>query len=63
MLGLRVLAPPIELPRAAYWQIWHERTHGDASQKWLRALVAKVGASHAEQPAPRAGARQARARS
>lgn len=63
MLGLRLLAPPIELPRAIYWQVWHERTHHDAGQKWLRGLLAKVCAPHRRQPAARKPGRQPRPRS
>lgn len=62
VLGLRILEPPIELPRASYWQLWHERTHADPGHKWLRGLVAEA-ASHGRQGAPRAGVRQSRQRS
>jgi len=41
ILPLRVLAPPLDLSRAAYAQIWHERSHEDAGHKWLRSLVAE----------------------
>lgn len=59
VLGLRILAPPIELPRATYWQMWHERTQDDAAHKWLRGLVAEA-ASHGSQRAPRGAGRQSR---
>jgi DNA-binding transcriptional LysR family regulator len=43
LLPLRLVTPPIELPRATYWQLWHHRSHDDAGHKWLRNLVADVG--------------------
>jgi DNA-binding transcriptional LysR family regulator len=65
MLGLKTLTPPIELPRATYWQIWHERTHEDAAHKWLRAAIAEVCESHEHerQPAAATASRQRRKRS
>jgi DNA-binding transcriptional LysR family regulator len=44
-LRLRVLTPPIELPRARWWQIWHERRRHDPAHAWLRALVAAVAST------------------
>jgi DNA-binding transcriptional LysR family regulator len=40
--GLSVIAPPLELPAATCWQLWHERTHHDAANGWLRAQVVAV---------------------
>ena len=44
LLPLRLVAPPFEVPRACYWQVWHQRSHDDAAHKWLRTKVAEVGA-------------------
>lgn len=38
--GLRVLAPPIELPRYGIAQVWHPRLHGDPAHAWFRQQVA-----------------------
>lgn len=38
-LGLRVLAPPIELPALAVRQIWHRRFTDDPGHRLLRELV------------------------
>jgi DNA-binding transcriptional LysR family regulator len=43
-LPLRIVAPPLELPMATYWQIWHQRCHGDGGHTWLRNVIAKVSA-------------------
>jgi DNA-binding transcriptional LysR family regulator len=47
LLPLRLVAPPIELPRATYSQLWHQRSHDDAGHKWLRTLVAGIRADSA----------------
>jgi DNA-binding transcriptional LysR family regulator len=44
LLPLRIVTPPIDLPRATYSQLWHERSNEDAGHRWLRALVAEVAA-------------------
>ena len=63
VLALRVMDPPVELPRAVYWQLWHERTHDDAAHKWLRGVLAEVSASHAREPVSRRTRTQRRDRS
>jgi DNA-binding transcriptional LysR family regulator len=40
--GLRILAPPIELPRFTVETIWHERHHADPAHTWFRHVVAEV---------------------
>lgn len=40
MLGLRQLAPPIELEGFTMSMVWHERQHADASHAWMRAAIA-----------------------
>jgi DNA-binding transcriptional LysR family regulator len=37
---LRLLAPPLALPRFEVRQYWHERQHADPASRWFRALVA-----------------------
>jgi len=38
-MRLRVLGPPIDLPRFEVRQYWHERFHHDAANRWFRELV------------------------
>ena len=42
LLPVRILACPVQFPRMRYFQLWHERTHGSASAKWLRERVKAV---------------------
>jgi len=37
--GLAVLEPPLEIPGFDKIAAWHERTHRDAGQQWVRALL------------------------
>jgi DNA-binding transcriptional LysR family regulator len=39
---LRLLRPPIELPRFDYCMFWHPRLDHDPAQRWLRTFVASV---------------------
>ncbi|HEY0708104.1 MAG TPA: LysR substrate-binding domain-containing protein, partial [Polyangia bacterium] len=41
-LGLRVLTPPLPLPRGNVTQVWHERTHHSPAHQYLRRLIAEV---------------------
>jgi DNA-binding transcriptional LysR family regulator len=41
-LGLRVLAPPLPLPRGRIGQVWHEQMENDPGQRWFRSLVKSV---------------------
>ena len=36
---LQILEPPLRLPRVRYAAYWHERSHKDAGQRWLRAVL------------------------
>jgi DNA-binding transcriptional LysR family regulator len=38
-LGLALHPPPVELERFEIFQLWHERSDGDAGHRWLRGLV------------------------
>lgn len=44
LLGLRQLAPPLELPGFSMAMVWHERQHNDPAHVWLRAVVASAAA-------------------
>ncbi|MEO7149987.1 MAG: LysR family transcriptional regulator [Rhodanobacteraceae bacterium] len=40
--NLKLLEPPIKIPRFEIKQHWHERYHHDQSNKWMRNLVAEL---------------------
>lgn len=44
-MPVRVLAPPLELPALQGAMYWHERSNGDARQRWFRALVGAAAAT------------------
>lgn len=44
-LPLRVLEPPLELPRFAIYQVWHERRQEDPAHAWLRGALAALARS------------------
>jgi DNA-binding transcriptional LysR family regulator len=39
--GLRIVAPPVEVPLIPLKQFWHRRMHEDPAVTWLRSLVAE----------------------
>ncbi|HET6283240.1 MAG TPA: LysR family transcriptional regulator [Polyangia bacterium] len=41
-LPLRVLPPPLPLPRGSVGQVWHERTQHSPAHRFLRQLIADV---------------------
>jgi DNA-binding transcriptional LysR family regulator len=41
---LRLLPPPLPLPRGTVGQVWHERTHASPAHAWLRRVIAEVSA-------------------
>jgi DNA-binding transcriptional LysR family regulator len=41
--GLRVLPPPLPLPRYKIAQVWHPRLDGDPAHAWFRQRVAAAG--------------------
>lgn len=51
-LGLRILPPPVALPRLQFSMIWHERTHRDPVYSWLRDVVAETAREIAPKPSP-----------
>ena len=42
MSGLMLFAPPIDIPGFTKVAAWHERTHRDTAQRWLRELLFEV---------------------
>ncbi len=42
LLPLRIVPAPLELPPMKFYQLWHERSHVSASNRWLRQQVADV---------------------
>jgi DNA-binding transcriptional LysR family regulator len=44
-LPVAILPCPVEFPRMMYYQLWHERTHTSAANRWLRERVKSVAAS------------------
>jgi len=44
-LPVTILPCPVEFPRLTYYQLWHERSHGSASARWLRERVKAVAAA------------------
>jgi DNA-binding transcriptional LysR family regulator len=42
LVPLQLVASPIELPRATYSQVWHQRSHDDPGHKWLRGQIAEA---------------------
>jgi DNA-binding transcriptional LysR family regulator len=41
-LPLRILPPPLPLPRGTVRQVWHERTESSAAHAWLRGTVEAI---------------------
>jgi len=39
-LPLRILEPPVRLPRMRYSAFWHDRSHNDVGHQWFRRLLA-----------------------
>lgn len=39
VFGLRILEPPIALPKIPLKQFWHRRVHNDPAVSWLRGIV------------------------
>ncbi|UDF37470.1 UNVERIFIED_ORG: LysR family transcriptional regulator [Shinella sp. XGS7] len=41
-LPVRIVRCPVSFPPMAYYQLWHERSHGHAALRWLREQVREV---------------------
>jgi DNA-binding transcriptional LysR family regulator len=46
-LELQLVRPPLVLPRVPIGLYWHERSHRDPANKWLRALFQRLFAESA----------------
>jgi DNA-binding transcriptional LysR family regulator len=41
-LGLRIVNPPIKLPKIEIFQYWHDRLHREPGTKWIRGVFTKL---------------------
>lgn len=46
LLPLKLLKPPIRLPRFGVVMVWHERTEHEPAQQWLRQMLLAAGQQH-----------------
>jgi DNA-binding transcriptional LysR family regulator len=44
MTPIQLLTPPLQLPLPEILMVWHERTHRDAGQRWLRSVIRRRSA-------------------
>jgi DNA-binding transcriptional LysR family regulator len=44
-LGLRMLSPPLALPRGRIGHVWHEQMESDPGLRWFRSVVENVCAT------------------
>ncbi len=51
MARLRVVAPPLALPRINIQQFWHRRVHDEPSNRWLRGLICELFLNRDPSPA------------
>lgn len=49
-LPLKVVRCPVAFPPLAYYQLWHDRSHGSAAMRWLREQVRDVARGLATSP-------------
>jgi DNA-binding transcriptional LysR family regulator len=61
--GLRVVAPPAELPRVTLWQIWHQRRNQEPAHAWLRGVLRDAAATQGKEQAKRSAGKSLRMRS
>jgi DNA-binding transcriptional LysR family regulator len=52
VLPLAVVPLPIDFPTMRFYQLWHERSHHQASHRWLRGLLSDAAGRLAGAPAP-----------
>jgi DNA-binding transcriptional LysR family regulator len=45
LLSLQIVPAPVEFPPMRFYQLWHERSHASASNRWLRQQVLEVARS------------------
>src|SRR5690606_23624789 len=41
-LGLKLLPPPVKVPKIEVYQYWHERFHREPGNQWIRALFLEL---------------------
>jgi DNA-binding transcriptional LysR family regulator len=41
-LKLRIITPPIKLPKIEIYQYWHDRLHREPGTKWIRGVFAQL---------------------
>jgi len=51
-LPLRIVRCPVAFPAMAYYQLWHDRTHASAAQRWLREQVRDTARALADEDNP-----------
>jgi DNA-binding transcriptional LysR family regulator len=52
-LGLQLIQPPLTMPRIPIGLCWHERSHRDPANQWLRSLFYRLFSDSSEGAAPR----------
>lgn len=52
MADLKLLRPPIRVPRADVKQHWHSRFHHDEANKWMRGVIASLFAEKSPRGTP-----------
>jgi DNA-binding transcriptional LysR family regulator len=58
-LPVQIVRCPVDFPPLSYYQLWHERAHAAAAQRWLREQVKAVAAGLAVAGPARSRARAA----
>lgn len=49
---VRIVRCPVAFPAMAYYQLWHDRTHASAAQRWLREQVRDTARALGEKAPP-----------
>jgi DNA-binding transcriptional LysR family regulator len=44
-LPIKLLDPPLRLPRMRYAAFWHDRSHSDIGHQWLRRMIAETAST------------------
>jgi DNA-binding transcriptional LysR family regulator len=52
-LGLKLIHPPLAIPRIPIGLCWHERSHRDPANQWLRSLFYRLFSDSSEGAGPR----------
>jgi DNA-binding transcriptional LysR family regulator len=51
-LGLQLIRPPLTLPSVDFGLYWHESSHRDPANKWLRSLFQRIFSDPSQRPSP-----------